>query len=338
MENGSIFEGEFFGAKGEAVGEVVFTTGMTGYIETLTDSGSYGSIVVQTFPLIGNAGIIPEDFQSSSIKVKAYIAKYPSSDPSNFRNQGDLGTFFEKNGIIGVCGIDTRKLTKLIRDSGVMKGKITATPPTQADRDEIKSHTLAGAVAAVSCDKITRSGEGERRIALLDFGVKNGVIQALVSRGCQVIRYPYNSPASEILKDSPNGIILSNGPGDPADPANAPIIETIKQLAASKIPMFGLDLGHLFLALANGYKIQKMKFGHRGGNQPVKEVSTGRVYISSQSHGYTVEAEDSSFVNVNDNSCEGIDYGRSFSMQFVPGVGGGPKDTAFLFDRFIERM
>ena len=338
LENGAVFEGEAFGAAGKTAGEIVFTTGMTGYLETLTDQSYYGQIVLQTFPLIGNYGVIPSDFESAAVGAKAYIVKHPCQDPSNFRSEGSLGAFLKARGVVGLCGIDTRALTRMIRDNGVMNGKITMRPPTEADRIEAQVYAIANAVAAVSSKEITKICGGPRRVALLDFGAKRGIAEALKARGCEVWSFPYNTPAEDILKIQPNGIMLSNGPGDPAEPANAGVVSTIRALERSGVPIFGICLGHQLLALAKGYQTQKLKFGHRGANQPVKETATGRVYITSQNHGYAVVAENSSFVNVNDGSCEGMDYGRSFSVQFHPEARGGPLDTSFLFDRSIERM
>ena len=339
LENGIIFEGEFFGAQGEIAGEIVFTTGMTGYLETLTDQSYYGQIVLQTFPLIGNYGIIPSDFESTSVGARAYIVKRPCREPSNFRSEGDLGTFLEERGIVGLCGIDTRSLTKIIRENGVMNGKITAKPPLDADRAEAQAYRVSGAVAAVSSNSVAKTGAGaKRKIALMDFGAKRGITAALTARGCEVWSFPHNTPAQEIMQMRPDGIMLSNGPGDPADAANAEIVEAIRILQQSGTPIFGICLGHQLMALANGYSTRKLKFGHRGANQPVREAATGRVYITSQNHGYAVVADNGSFVNVNDGTCEGLDYGNSFSVQFHPEARGGPLDTAFLFDRFIERM
>ena len=338
LENGRVFEGKAFGAVGEATGEIVFTTGMTGYLETLTDPSYNGQIVLQTFPLIGNYGIISSDFESAGIGIKAYIVKYPCQNPSNFRNEGDLDTFLRERGVIGLCDIDTRALTKIIRENGVMNGKITTSPPTDADRTEAAGYAVIDAVAAVSPRTVTTTGTGLRRVALMDFGAKRGMADALAERGCKVWSFPHDTPAHDILQLAPDGILLSNGPGDPADPANSGIIETIRVLQRSGIPLFGICLGHQLLALAYGYATQKLKFGHRGANQPVRDTQTGRVYITSQNHGYTVVTEDGAFVNVNDGTCEGLDYGNSFSVQFHPEARGGPLDTAFLFDRFVERM
>ena len=339
LENGVVMVGEGFGASGDVVVEVVFATGMTGYLETLTDQSYFGQIVLQTFPLIGNYGVIPADFESGSVGAKAYIVKHPCAEPSNFRSGGSLDAFLKEQGIIGLCGIDTRALARIIRQNGVMNGKITMSPPSVADLSETKVYSIRNAVSSVSTPQLTKSGiGGSRRIAMLDFGAKQGIADALISRGCEVWSFPYNASAKDILQARPDGIMLSNGPGDPADPANAGIVGTVAELNKSGIPIFGICLGHQLLALANGYKTKKLKFGHRGANQPVKDLTTGQSYITSQNHGYAVVAGDSSFINVNDGTCEGMDYGNSFSVQFHPEAKGGPLDTAFLFDRFIERI
>jgi carbamoyl-phosphate synthase small subunit len=342
LENGIIMSGSSFGAQGEITGEVVFATGMTGYIETLTDPSYYGQIVLQTFPLIGNYGIISSDFESSGVGARAYIVKHPCQNPSNFRSEGHLDAFLKERNITGLYGIDTRALTRIIRENGVMNGKITMTPPTETDIAEAKAYSILNAVAAVSSRDVTKTLPDNlrtaRRVALMDFGAKRGIAAALAARGCEVWSFPHDTSAEEILKMKPDGVMLSNGPGDPAESANNKIIETLRVLQQKNVPIFGICLGHQLLALANGYSTRKLKFGHRGANQPVKELSTGRVYITSQNHGYAVVADNGSFVNVNDGTCEGMDYGKSFSVQFHPEARGGPLDTAFLFDRFMERM
>jgi carbamoyl-phosphate synthase small subunit len=345
LENGIIMKGNSFGVQGEITGEVVFATGMTGYLETLTDQSYYGQIVLQTFPLIGNYGVIPPDFESAGVGARAYIVKHPCKNPSNFRSEKNLDSFLKERGITGLYGIDTRALTRIIRENGVLNGKITASPPTEADIEEAKAYSIRNAVAAVSSRSVTktlpaRASDNSRaaRVALMDFGAKRGIANALAARGCEVWSFPHDTSAQEILEMKPDGIMLSNGPGDPAESANNGIIETLRILQRGNAPIFGICLGHQLLALANGYSTRKLKFGHRGSNQPVKELSTGRVYITSQNHGYAVVADNGSFVNVNDGTCEGLDYGNSFSVQFHPEACGGPLDTAFLFDRFIARM
>ena len=348
LENGTIFKGQAFGAEVPTIGEIVFTTAMTGYLETLTDPSYYGQIVLQTFPLIGNYGVIPDDFESAKIALFGYIVKYPCDIPSNFRSIESLDTLLKNRGVAGLCGIDTRMLTKIIRNSGVMNGKITYTEPTEQDRLEAVGYKVINPVMQVagSKEQLANSNEqlaGNKNIALLDFGAKGGIEDALLRRGCSVTRFSYASSAGEILDTKPCGIVLSNGPGDPADTSNLKLIETVRELDKNGVPIMGICLGHQLLALSKGYKTHKMKFGHRGANQAVKDLATGRVYITSQNHGYAVDAdsvpkENLSFVNVNDGTNEGLDYGVSFSVQFHPEAQGGPLDTSFLFDRFLERV
>jgi len=347
LENGMVFKGETFGARGEVTGEIVFATGMTGYLETLTDQSYHGQIVLQTFPLIGNYGVIPADFESISVGPLAYIVKYPCQDPSNFRSEGNLDTFLREKGIVGLYGIDTRELTKIIRENGVMNGKITKTSPDKVNLQEIRSYKIQNAVEQVSVDKpkLFKADITKYTVALFDFGLKKNMKCELLSRGCNVWVVPCDSTPTEILQIAPDGIMLSNGPGDPAD--NAEIIKNLSELMKTGIPIFGVCLGHQLLALASGFQTHKLKYGHRGANQPVKDMQSGRVYITSQNHGYAVTSAsidermaDEWFVNVNDQTCEGIKYknAAAFSVQFHPEACGGPHDTAFLFDRFIEIM
>lgn len=345
LENGRVFKGESFGAIGETVGEIVFTTGMTGYLETLTDPSYYGQIVVQTFPLIGNYGVIPSDFESSSPKLKAYIVRECCQVPSNFRSEGDLDAFLKLHNIIGVSGIDTRELTKIIREFGVMNTKITSTiDDIDEILAEIKNYKIIDSVQKVGAGEIsvTKGAPGGCKVVLWDFGAKKNIRRELNKRGCEVITVPAHTTAKEIVDLKPDGIMLSNGPGDPAD--NKEIIKELADLANSGIPIFGICLGHQLLALAQGAKTAKLKYGHRGANQPVKDLKTGRVYITSQNHGYAV-VNDSlpapasiSFLNANDGTCEGIEYYNmpAFSVQFHPEASAGPLDTNYLFDRFID--
>lgn len=347
LENGMVFEGYGFGAQGDVTGEIVFTTGMTGYLETLTDASYHGQIVLQTFPLIGNYGIIPADFESAAIGPTAYIVKTPCQDPSNFRSEGTLGTFLKEKGIVGLCGIDTRALTRIIREQGVMNGRITKTAPERVSLEEIRAYTIQNAVQRVSCrEPALHPGDGAKRtVALLDFGLKENIKRELITRRCDVWVLPCGTSPEEIIRLSPDGIMLSNGPGDPAE--NTGIIKNLTTLMQAGIPMFGICLGHQLLALASGFQTHKLKYGHRGANQPVKDLKTGRIYISSQNHGYAVTTEsvdgdvaEQWFVNVNDQTCEGLWYKNApaFSVQFHPEACGGPHDTAFLFDLFIESM
>jgi carbamoyl-phosphate synthase small subunit len=345
LENGQIFKGKPFGAVGEAVGEIVFTTGMTGYLETLTDPSYYGQIVVQTFPLIGNYGVIPSDFESPYPRLKAYIVREWCQVPSNFRSEGELDIFLNRHDIVGVYGIDTRELTKIIREAGVMNAKITPKIDNVAEiLAEIKKYRIINAVSAVGSSEILFSKGLKKgyKVALWDFGAKENIRRELLKRGCEVITVPPNTTAKKILDLRPDGVMLSNGPGDPAE--NKKIISELAVLCESGIPIFGICLGHQLLALAQGAKTAKLKYGHRGANQPVKDLRTGRVYITSQNHGYAVK-DDSlstqarlSFMNANDGTCEGIEYQNmpAFSVQFHPEASAGPLDTNFLFDQFIN--
>ena len=348
LANGSVIKGKSFGAVHETVGEIVFTTSMTGYLETLTDPSYFGQIVIQAFPLIGNYGVISPDLESKKSYVSGYIVREWCQMPSNFRCEGNIDTFLKANSITGIYGIDTRSLTKIIRESGVMNGAITDNIENKEKLPErIRSYTITDAVKNVTCDIIsTETPENhKRRVVLMDFGSKRNITRELLKRGCEVITVPGSTSAEEILKLKPDGIMLSNGPGDPAE--NVGIIEELKKLIKSKTPIFGICLGHQLLALASGAKTQKLKYGHRGANQPVKNLETGRVYITSQNHGYAVinDSLDSKvgkvlFVNANDNTCEGIRYVNTpaFSVQYHPEASSGPLDTAFLFDEFVSLM
>lgn len=347
LENGMVFEGQGFGAEGELTGEIVFTTGMTGYLETLTDQSYHGQIVLQTFPLIGNYGIIPPDFESTSLGPLAYIVKTPCQAPSNFRSEGSLDAFLREKGVVGLCGIDTRALAKIIREYGVMNGRITKLRPDKVSFAEIRSYKIKNAVQDVSCAKprLFKADEPAYTVALFDFGLKENIKRELLKRGCNVWVLPCNTSPEDVLGLEVDGIMLSNGPGDPAE--NSTIIANIKELIQISIPIFGICLGHQLLALASGFQTHKLKYGHRGANQPVKDLTTGRIYISSQNHGYAVTQDsiDTSianewFVNVNDRTCEGLWYKQApvFSVQFHPEACGGPQDTAFLFDLFIDSM
>ena len=460
LADGSVFEGKAIGARGKTIGETVFTTGMTGYIETLTDPSYFGQIITQTFPLIGNYGLIPEDFESKKIWASGYIVREICEKPSNFRCGGDLDSFLKKQGIVGICGIDTRKLTKKLREAGVMNGMIvsgkeitdmptetavktteeTVMPNLIRHLEEIRAYKIENAVKSVqqrensvsedfkvvsdgvagkTCEagfeRVSAKavpepqsplgegvgGNGEAIVAegetspnkvsssdsrlsvcLLDFGAKANIARELEKRGCRVTILPYDTKAERLIALAPDGIMLSNGPGDPAE--NTAVIEEIRKLCewnkeivgssptmtgkvaatmtgsssptmtgktsaavtGKAIPIFGICLGHQMLALARGAKTSKLKYGHRGGNHPCKDMESGRIYITSQNHGYAVETASLpesarlSFVNANDETCEGITYTDipAFSVQFHPEACGGPHDTNFLFDRFVEMM
>lgn len=342
LQNGDIFEGYSFGAEGSTVGELVFTTGMCGYIETLTDPSYFGQIVMQTFPLIGNYGFIEDDAEGKC-SVSGYIVREWCDMPSNFRSGGDIDTYLKRHGIIGLCGIDTRAVTKIIREHGVMNAVISDS--MSVCTEAVNNYSVKNAVKSVTCKEtsVYKANNEKYKVVLYDYGAKENIIRELLLRGCTVIRVPSDTSADEVLKLSPNGIMLSNGPGDPAE--NTGCIKEIKKLLGA-VPMFGICLGHQLMALAAGGKTEKMRYGHRGVNQPVKEVGDSRTYITSQNHGYSVIADSIkdkgslSFVNANDGTCEGVDYKdlNAFSVQFHPEACSGPKDTSFLFDKFIKLM
>ena len=356
LADGTIFEGTSIGATGKTIGETVFTTGMTGYQETLTDPSYFGQIVTQTFPLIGNYGDIPVDYESKKSWVRGYIVRELCDLPSNFRCSGTLGDFLKSQNIIGICGIDTRALTKRLRESGVMNGMIisgvdTCPAVTEELLKEIKVYKIEQAVESVQDNNVVSTGSttGDNshapHIVLWDFGAKANIQRELEKRGCRVTVVPCTTTADEILALKPDGLMLSNGPGDPAD--NVQIIEELKKICdVGTLPIFGICLGHQMLALARGCKTSKLKYGHRGGNHPCKDTETNRVYITSQNHGYAVENTSlpsyakMSFFNVNDGTVEGITYTDipAFSVQFHPEACGGPHDTNFLFDRFMSLM
>ncbi len=342
LQDGQVFEGVRFGAETDTVGELVFTTGMCGYVETLTDPSYAGQIVMQTYPLIGNYGIIREDFEGACC-VKGYVVREYCDTPSNFRTDCDLDTYLKEQGVPGLCGVDTRELTRIIREHGVMNAAICDEIP--ADLTPIKTYAVTGVVEAVSCkepDRYPAEGEECFRVSLIDYGAKRNIVRELQKRGCTVTVLPASTSAEEILAAGPDGVMLSNGPGDPAE--NTYQIEQIRKLLG-KVPMFGICLGHQLTALAAGGSTYKLKYGHRGVNQPVRDLNGVRTYITSQNHGYAVDGDTVKlgkvrFVNANDGTCEGIDYPelKAFTVQFHPEACTGPKDTSFLFDRFVELM
>ena len=339
LQNGKVFEGYSFGAEKEVIGELVFTTGMTGYIETLTDPSYYGQIVTQTFPLIGNYGMISADSESMHSYLTAYIVREKCDAPSNFRSEGTVEEYLKREGIPAVYGIDTRELTKTVREAGVMNAAITFKPFT--DFAALKRYKIKDAVASVSSKEVKTLGGGEYTVVLYDFGAKHNIERELLNRGLKVVTVPADFPAEEALKIA-DGIMLSNGPGDPAE--NVDVIETIKKIAG-KVPVFGICLGHQLFALAMGGATRKMKYGHRGANQPVRPIESGRIFITSQNHGYEVVSNSIkcgrlSYVNGNDGTCEGVDYPElnAFTTQFHPEACAGPHDANRLFDEFVTRM
>jgi carbamoyl-phosphate synthase small subunit len=350
LANGQVFEGRSFGAKGTVIGEVVFTTGLTGYQETLTDPSYYGQIVTQTFPLIGNYGVNSQDNESAKSYVSGYIVREWCNAPSNFRCEGNINDFLKEHNIIGINNIDTRCLTRTIREAGVMNGVIT-TEDVYAKKDElleqIRAFSVRDAVKNVTnTETLTYEPEEKKyRVVLFDFGYKRNIRQELIKRGCEVIVVPAYTTAEEVAKIAPDGIMLSNGPGDPAE--NVEIIDNIKEIEKLGIPIFGICLGHQLMALANGGRTEKLKYGHRGANQPVIDIESGLTYVTSQNHGYAVVGDSIdpavghvSHINANDKTCEGIRYTsvNAFTVQFHPEAHGGPLDTSYLFDEFVNKM
>lgn len=428
LEDGHIFTGTGIGAEKEVVSEVVFNTSMTGYLEILTDPSYAGQAVVMTYPLIGNYGICTADMESLKPWPDAFIVRETARVPSNFRSQGSLDEFLKKHDIPGIAGIDTRALTKILRESGTMNGLITTKEyslknskatapyskiysvlPSQEEVEErLKAYKVTGVVSKVTCkEKSVTTHEafvptnfeeakmsymatpemktaikaakaagvclGEiamcsmqgttgiaklkeiasnpskaakhYKVALMDFGSKKNIEHCLLKRGCEVTIYPAFTKAEEILTGGYDGIMLSNGPGDPAECIE--IIAEIKKLYDSDIPIFAICLGHQLMALANGFQTEKMKYGHRGANHPVKDLASGRVYLSSQNHGYVVVADsidptkaEIGFINANDKTVEGLRYKgkKVFTVQFHPEACAGPQDSEFLFDEFIKMM
>ena len=342
LQDGQVFEGYRFGAETDTVGELVFTTGVVGYIETLTDPSYAGQIVMQTYPLIGNVGMIREDFEGACC-VKGYVVREYCDTPSNFRTDCDLESYLKEVGVPGLWGVDTRELTRIIREYGVMNATICDEIP--ADLTPVNTYAITGVVEEVSCKEpvvFPAIGEEKFKVCLMDYGVKKHIILGLSKRGCTVTVLPATTSAEEVLAMNPDGVALSNGPGNPEE--NVYQIEQIKKLLG-KVPLFGICLGHQLTALATGGKTYKLKYGHRGGNQPVRDLGGVRTYITSQNHGYAVDGDSVKvgkvrFVNANDGTCEGIDYPelKAFTVQFHPEAHTGPKDTAFLFDRFADLM
>lgn len=369
LEDGNVFTGKSIGSTRDMISEIVFNTSMTGYLEVLTDPSYAGQAVVMTYPLIGNYGICYEDMESKKPWVDGYIVREIARRPSNFRSEDSIETFLVQKDIPGIAGIDTRALTKILREKGTMNGMITTNENFVLEEVilKLKTHQVTKVVEKVSCkEKKTylakefmptdadnaRSGlkmnpyrKGDFKVALLDYGSKDNIKDCLLKRGCDVTIYPALTKAEEILSENPDGIMLSNGPGDPKECAE--IIDEIKKMYKSNVPIFAICLGHQLMALANGGDTSKLKYGHRGANHPVKDLKTGRVYISSQNHGYVVEDDsmddkiaEKYFINANDGTIEGYHYlGKNiFTVQFHPEACAGPQDSEFLFDEFIQMM
>ncbi|MDE7131359.1 MAG: carbamoyl phosphate synthase small subunit [Lachnospiraceae bacterium] len=385
LEDGTLFEGTHIGAQKEVISEIVFNTSMAGYLEVLTDPSYAGQAVCMTYPLIGNYGICREDMESRKAWPDGFIVRELSRIPSNFRCDMTIQEFLEENDVPGIAGIDTRALVKLLREKGTMNGMITTNENYQLDEilPKLKAYTTGKVVDVVTCkEKYTltaaeqlsdngpisgssqfRKEEYERgirekkpsmvrelsgqglKVALLDLGAKDNIAKSLTARGCEVTVYPADTKAQEIIDAKPDGIMLSNGPGDPKECTD--VIAEIKKLYDTDIPIFAICLGHQLMALATGADTFKMKYGHRGGNHPVKDLANGRVYISSQNHGYVVDMDKldpkvavPAFINVNDGTNEGLSYtGKNiFTVQFHPEACPGPQDSGDLFERFIEMM
>ncbi len=342
LENGMSFEGECFGKISDTIGEVVFNTGMTGYQEILTDPSYFGQIVTMTYPLIGNYGINLDDSQSSSPKVKGFIVREKCKEPNSFRCEIDLDSYLEQNNIMGIEGIDTRQLTKIIRDSGTMKGIITTNEISNENLSMyFDSFNNINAVEQVTAKEIMAIGNGDIHIGILDFGIKDNIIKSFLNKGCKLTVFPAKTKVSEVLKYDVDGIFLSNGPGDPSDLPEA--IENVKILIKEK-PVTGICLGLQIIALALGAKTTKMKFGHRGCNHPVKNLMTGKVTITSQNHGYMIKGDtltddmEITHININDDTIEGVKhkYLPVMGVQYHPEACPGPHDSNSIFDDFIS--
>ena len=342
LSDGHVFEGKGYGATGEASGELVFTTGVVGYIETLTDAAYYGQIVLQTFPLIGNYGMIDEDTNNTKPVIKGYVTREICELPSNFRCNGDLNTYLEENGIVAVCDVDTREITKLIRENGVMNACITD-DPAKVDMNALKAFEIKDAVKSVAAaeKKIIEASDAIYSVALLDCGAAANAIDKLTSKGCTVTVYPYNVSADEINVADHDGVVISNGPGNPAE--NTEIIAEVAKILGNK-PVFGFGLGHQLIALAKGATTEKMKFGHRGGSVPVRNMADGKVFATHQNHGYIVKDvpadAEIAFTNVSDGTIEGLEYKslNAFSIQFTPDCFSATVDTDKIYDKFISLM
>ena len=341
LANGMVLEGKSMGCTGTVVGEIVFATGMTGYQETLTDPSYYGQIVIQTFPLVGNYGINSMDGESQHCWLKGYIVREWCEVPSNFRCEETLDVFLKQQQVIGLYDVDTRHLTKIIRETGVMNGAITTDENyvKEALLEQIRAFSVKDAVKSVTCPQPEEfpSLDHARKVVLFDFGYKFNIRRELVKRGCDVIVVPAYTTAEQIKQLNPDGIMLSNGPGDPSE--NVEIVENLKEIMKLNIPIFGICLGHQLMALANGAKTEKLKYGHRGANQPVIDLDLDRTFVTSQNHGYAVISDSLpkevgyvSHKNANDSSCEGVRYTHipAFTVQFHPEACGGPQDTAYL--------
>ena len=347
LENGEVFEGERIGVTMDTACEVVFNTGMAGYIETFTDPSYAGQGIVMTYPLIGNYGVIPEDTESDRIWVKAVFIHELADFESNFRTKYNLDKFLRDYKIPGLTNINTRKLTKILRDAGTMKGYVTSSINNIDEiMERIKAYEVGKVVDEVTSKQIRVYGKGKsKKVALIDYGFKHNIVNSLLKRDCEVTVFPADTSAEKIISMKPDGIMLSNGPGDPEDCIYQ--IKNVKKLYSTDIPILGICLGHQLMGLATGAKTAKLKYGHRGPNHPVKDLETRRVYITSQNHGYYIletsidpEIAEVSHVNLNDRTVEGLKYKNKniFTVQFHPEACPGPEDTGYLFDKFVEMI
>lgn len=357
LEDGTRFTGTSIGSTREVVSEIVFNTSMTGYLEVLTDPSYAGQAVVMTYPLIGNYGICREDMEAKKSSADGFIVRELSRLGSNFRNEQSIQDFLTEQDIPGIEGIDTRALTKILRENGTMNGMITTEEPVDMDAvlSKIKGYSVRGVVDRVTTKEAVTYKPGDlgtdstipvtKNVAVLDVGTKFNIARCLLKRGCEVTIYPARTKAEDILAGQPDGIMLTNGPGDPKECKE--VIAELKKLYQSDVPIFAICLGHQLMALANGCDTEKMKYGHRGANHPVRDLQTGKVYISSQNHGYVVRDDsvpediaEVAFVNVNDGTVEGLKYKNKniFTVQFHPEACAGPRDSEILFDRFIQMM
>lgn len=350
LSDGTEFKGVSVGIDGTTIGEVVFNTSMTGYLETLTDSSYYGQIVVQTFPLIGNYGVNFLDYEGKTPKIAGYVVRECCEQVSIFGNEENLACWLKKNKIVAIQGVDTRALTKKIRENGVLNGAITTETIENKEEllNKIRNFKIKNAVEKCSTKNVEILNSNEKKaqnitICVLDYGIKKSIVKNLLKHAKKVVVMPYNTKKEEIEKIKPNGIVLSNGPGNPKDCVD--LIENLKHIISLKIPMFGICLGHQLLALANNATTKKLKYGHRGANQPVLDSTSNRILITSQNHGFCVDKSSLnkniakiSHTNLNDGSCEGIEYLNipAFSVQFHPEACAGPLDTNFLFENFFK--
>lgn len=357
LEDGTVFTGKSIGSTREVMSEIVFNTSMTGYLEVLTDPSYAGQAVVMTYPLIGNYGICRKDMESKKSNVDGFIVRELSRLSSNFRDEQSIQDFLKEQDIPGLEGIDTRALTKILREKGTMNGMITTNENFDVDAitKQLKEYSVRGVVDKVTTKEVISYKPGDlntdsnipvtKKVAILDVGTKFNIARCLLKRGCEVTIFPARTKAEDILAINPDGIMITNGPGDPKECKE--VIENLKKLYASDTPIFAICLGHQLMALANGADTEKMKYGHRGANHPVKDLETGRVYISSQNHGYVVKADtvpenvaEVAFINVNDGTVEGLSYKNKniFTVQFHPEACAGPRDSEVLFERFIKMM